>query len=294
MELPSVLVLGCGYVGSELANLLSESGHQVTGATFSESSAQKIRELSSFPAFNFDVSDQSAVSSFAEQAFQSSGPDVIIHCASSGRAGADGYQRVYLEGTRNLASIFPSSHIIFTSSTSVYPQIDGSEVTELSSTEPDRPTARILIESEQIALEAGGAVARLSGIYGPGRWYLVRAFSEGKSRIEVNENAPDGRYINSIHRDDAASALAFLAKGKHKGIFNVSDDQPISQRDTYRFLSEKLNRPMPEEGTPDLNRKRAWTHKQVINRKLRELGWTPSHPSIIKTFEEDPSITDAL
>ena len=59
--------------------------------------------------------------------------------------------------------------LLFTSSTSVYSQRDGSWVTEESETKPARETGRILLETEKLVLERGGMVARLAGIYGPGR-----------------------------------------------------------------------------------------------------------------------------
>ena len=106
------------------------------------------------------------------------------------------------------------------------------------------------------------------------------------------------RWINQIHRDDAASALAFLLeKPGSKGIFNVADDSPLWQEDCYAELSRRFNLPMPPLGAPDPGRSRGWTNKRVSNAKLRALGWAPRYPSYFDALDGDPelvpSITDA-
>ena len=126
----------------------------------------------------------------------------------------------------------------------------------------------------QFVLAAGGTVARLGGIYGPERWALREKFLEGRAVIEG-----DGRrFINAIHRADAASALSFLLQ-QSPGIYNVVDDSPTPQREAYAVLAQHFHRPLPPNAPPDLERKRGWTHKAVSNAKLHALGWTPLYPS---------------
>jgi nucleoside-diphosphate-sugar epimerase len=115
---------------------------------------------------------------------------------------------------------------------------------------------------------------------------LLRKFFSGEARIEE-----DGRrWINQIHRDDAASALAFLAGCRTPGVFNVGDNEPVSQRDLYVGLSQRFLRPVPPEGEIDRNRKRGWTHKRVSNAKLRALGWSPAYGSFFEALERDPQL----
>jgi nucleoside-diphosphate-sugar epimerase len=162
------------------------------------------------------------------------------------------------------------SKIIFISSTSVYGQSDGSWVTEQSPTLPDRETGRILLEAEALALATGGIVARLSGIYGPTRSEHLRKFLAGEAVLEEG----GGRWINQIHRDDAAEALVRLADPSlPSGIFNVTDDTPLTQRYLAEWMAESLQRPLPPDGPADLLRKRGWTSKRISNDKLRSLGW---------------------
>lgn len=203
------------------------------------------------------------------------GADALIHCASSGRGGAEAYRAVYLEGLLNCIAGVQPRRTLFVSSTSVYGQTDGSWVTEESETKPDRETSQILLEAERVALACGGYVARLSGLYGPGRSVIREKFLQGEATIEGGE----GRWINQIHRDDAAQAL-FHLYSRHiaTGIYNVTDDTPATQRELYQGMAEYFSRPLPPEGEPNHQRKRAWTNKRVSNAKLRATGWQPAFP----------------
>jgi nucleoside-diphosphate-sugar epimerase len=202
-------------------------------------------------------------------------PDFIVHCAASGRGGAEAYRHVYVNGCRNLTETFPGVPLLFTSSTSVYAQTDGSVVTEESPAIPDRETGTLLLDAEKIVIAAGGIVARLSGIYGPGRSVILKKFLSGEAVIEE-----DGRrFLNQIHRDDAAKAIHHLASLGASGIFNASDSTPLSQLACYQALSAQFSLPLPPTGPRDLNRKRGWTHKQVSNAKLRATAWQPRFPS---------------
>jgi nucleoside-diphosphate-sugar epimerase len=212
--------------------------------------------------------------------------DTIVHCASSGRGGPEEYRQVYLEGIRALYFLLEPRQLIFTSSTSVYAQNDGSWVDEDSPAEPQRETGRILVEAEKFVLARGGAVARLAGIYGPRRSVLLQKFLTGEAVIE------DGgaRFINQVHRDDAASAFFRLAATRAQGVFNVADSTPASQRETYAWLAEHFGRALPPEGTADVDRKRGVTNKRVSNAKLLSLGWTPRYASFRAAVESDPEL----
>lgn len=259
-----LILIGHGYLGQAVARVFREGGWEVTPVSLSGGDG----------SLSCDVGDPAAVKSLP-------GPDFIVHCAASGRGGAEAYQHVYVNGCRNLTARFPGVPLLFTSSTSVYAQTDGSLVTEESPAIPDRETGRLLLDAERITVGAGGIVARLSGIYGPGRSVILKKFLSGEAVIEE-----DGRrFLNQIHRDDAARAIFHLATTRATGVFNVSDSTPLSQLACYQALSEIFSRPLPPSGPRDLNRKRGWTHKQVSNAKLRATGWQPEFPSFLAAAE---------
>lgn len=270
-----ILIAGCGYVGAATADLFHAAGWEVEGWTHSLESAAKLAEKP-FPIRAVDISDASAVQS-ASSAF-----DAVIDCASSGGGGAESYRRVYLEGARHLLALLRPAVVIYTSSTSVYAQSDGAWVDEESPAEPAHETGKILRETEELVRRKGGIVARLAGIYGPGRSALLRKFLSGEARIEgAGEN-----YLNQVHRDDIAAALHFLVtQAPDSQIVNVVDDEPTTQREAYQWLAAKLDRPLPMVARVTGARKRGASNKRVSNRKLRNLGWEPSFPNFQSGME---------
>lgn len=275
--MPHAVVAGAGYVGGVAARLLREAGWDVTAIVRSPESRS---ELTGVEALAFDVSDAPAVQSHSATLATA---DALIYCVSSGRGGADAYRAAYVEGLQNLLAIAPQARVIFTSSTSVYAQTDGSEVDETSAAEPDRETGQILRQAEKMALARGGCVARLAGIYGPGRSVYLQKFLEGRAVIEGDGS----RWINQIHRDDAARALVQLATTPSaQGLYNVADDHPDTLLGVYTLLSQHFARPLPPHGSIDLHRKRGWTSKRVRNPRLHALGWTPHFPAYADALRE--------
>jgi nucleoside-diphosphate-sugar epimerase len=270
-HLRSALVIGCGYLGAELLKELTQTGWKATGITLSESSAVVLRNQG-LPVIAADL----RTSDF--RLLTESKPSVMIHCASSGRGGPEAYRDVFLAATRRLIGEAEFEHLIFTSSTSVYAQTDGSLVTETDRSEPQQPTGRILRETEELVLACRGTVLRLGGIYGPGRCVPLQKLLSGEAVIEGNGE----RILNSIHRADAVSAFCLAARIRCSGIFNVVDDLPVSQLEWFQWLCAELRRPVPPFVPRDLNRKRGWTSKKVSNAKLRSLSWVPQYP----TFRE--------
>ncbi len=282
--MPRVLIAGCGYVGQAAADLFHAAGWAVEGWARSAESAARLSGKP-YPIRQIDISQRAKIAECAGTF------DAVIHCASSSGGDAEVYRQVYLGGVRNLLEIFPGLKLLFTSSTSVYAQRHGSWVTEESETKPTRETSCILLETETVVLASGGIVARLAGIYGPGRSAILHKFLAGTAIID----AENDRFVNQVHRDDIASALFVLLNQERGGqIYNVVDDQPILQSECYRWLAHRLNRPLPPAGKSTQPRKRGDSNKRVSNAKLRRLGWTPQYPTFADAMERSilPSFAD--
>jgi nucleoside-diphosphate-sugar epimerase len=256
-----LLLIGHGYLGQAVAERFRQDAWRVIPVSLSGGE----------DSLACDVSDPSAVATLPQA-------DAILHCAASGRGGAEAYRKVFVEGCQNLIQHFPETPLLFTSSTSVHAQTDGSLVTESSPTLPDRETGRLLLQAENLVLAAGGTVARLAGLYGPGRSVILRRFLHDEATLEEDGS----RYLNQIHRDDAAEALHLLLAGPqapHPGVFLVADDDPMTQIDCYRWLAAHFHKTLPPSAPRDPNRKRGWSHKRISNQKLRALGWQARYPS---------------
>jgi len=270
--MPRVVIAGCGYVGQIAADLFHRAGWDVEGWTAAQSSADQLAHKP-YPVRACDITDRAALPR------KHGSPDVLIQCVSSHGGAEEDYRRVYLAGAENLVRAFPGTRLIFISSTSVYAQRAGEWVTEERPAEPTRATARILRETEKLVLEAGGIVARVGGIYGPSRSFLLQSFLDAKAVVDIANE----RFINQVHRDDIAAALFLLADRSSLGgqIFNVVDDRPMLVHDCYAWLASHFNRPFPPLGVRSATGKRGNSHKRVSNAKLRALDWQLRFP----TFE---------
>lgn len=282
-----VLIFGCGYVGLPLGAELARQGCHVVGVSRTLTAAREM-EMAGVRPFAADITRPHDLARLP-------GPfDWVVNCVASGGGGLPEYQEVYLQGTRNLVEWLkpsPPARFVYTSSTGVYAQNDGSEVTEMSVAEASTPTGRVLVETENLLLTAArengfpAVILRAAGIYGPGRGYWFRQFLAGEAVIEED----GGRFLNMIHRDDLVRAIiAALQRGRPGEIYNAVDDQPVSQIEVFRWLADRLGKPMPPSAPANLvaRGKRGVTNKRVSNRKLRsELACHLDYPTYREGFE---------
>jgi nucleoside-diphosphate-sugar epimerase len=276
-----VLVVGCGYVGKPLAETLAAAGHEVLGVS------RAAIDLASAKHQACDITHHEDVARLPAQF------DWVVNTVSSTRGDVDAYRAVYFEGTKHLLEHLQFGKYIFTSSTSVYAQNDGSVVTETSAAHPDSPTSRVLRETEERVLSTPlSMVLRVAGIYGSGRGHLFQQFLRGEARI----HGEGGRFLNMIHRDDVVSAvIKALESGRANEIYNVADDEPVTERDFLQWLAKNLGRELPPSvAEGELNsRKRGVTNKRVSNAKLRsELDLTLKYPTYREGYQAE--IDDVL
>lgn len=262
------MVVGCGFLGEAAADFFYRDGWEVTGVVATAESAVRLSSKP-YPVEAIDLVSGGPVRVGV------GGLDVMVYCVSSPRgAGVEGYRCVYRDGLERAMELWTPERVIYTGSTSVYGQRGGEWVDESAPAVPAAPTGDVLLEAEQLVLGQGGTVLRLAGLYGPGRSILLRRYLSGEARIGNG----GVRWINQIHRDDAARAIVHSAANKLPGVFNVCDSHPATQRDIYGWIAEALGGPLPPEGE-DLPRKRGNSDKRVSNRKILRTGWQPKYPS---------------
>jgi len=278
-----VLIIGCGYVGVALGRELVSRGHEVHGLR--RTASEELPEAG-IKLVVGDVSEPGGLRGGTDYEW-------VVNCVSSSGGGVEGYHKTYVEGTKNILEHFRMKSpvkFVYTSSTGVYGQTDGSEVDERSPTEPEAETAKELVAAERLLLDASEEgrfptiVLRVAGIYGPGRGYWLKQFLRGEARVEgLGE-----RWINMVHRDDVAGTIiAALERGKAAEVYNVVDDEPVTQLAMFKWLAKRFEREMPQgaEVTASGERKRGATNKRVSNRKLkRELGYAFRFPTFREGF----------
>ena len=167
--------------------------------------------------------------------------------------------------------------MLFVSSSSVYEQKDGEWVDETSVAEAQAYSGRMMLEAEQVALGSGipATVVRLTGIYGPGREWLLTQVRRGY-RVAIEPPL----YGNRIHADDAAGLLAFLLKADRSGTalddcYIGVDDAPAPLAEVVDWLRDYLG---VTEWADDASVRRTGS-KRCSNARARALGWVPRYPS---------------
>lgn len=291
-----VLIVGCGYVGLPLGAELVRLGHEVFGLRRSAVAEHELKKAGIKPL----IADITKTAQLVELP---ASYDWVVNCVSSTHGGVEEYRRVYLQGTRNLIKWLspaftdasarqasPLRKFVYTSSTGVYGQTDGSTVNETSSTEPVAETAGVLVEAEKILLgtfqqrQFPGVILRVAGIYGPDRCHWLKLYLKNEAKID----GKGGRVLNMIHRDDVVGAIiAALKNGRAGEIYNAVDDEPVKQRSFFEWLAETLGKSLPPRVAEDLNEmgKRGVTSKRVSNRKLKmELGYRFIYPDFRKGY----------
>ncbi|NWB91102.1 NAD-dependent epimerase/dehydratase family protein [Pseudomonas agarici] len=272
MSAPSVLIAGCGDVGGRLATQLLVRGWQVYGLR---------RSILRLPEGVLGV----AGDLFAEQrpADWPSGPlDYLVYCAAATDHDEAGYRAAYVEGLRHVLNWLKQSQqqprrLLFVSSSSVYVQRQGEWVDETSPTEAEGYSGRLMLEAEQLALDSDfpASRVRLTGIYGPGREWLLTQVRRG---YQVAVEPP--LYSNRIHVDDAAGLLAFLLEADRAGkaledCYIGVDDTPAPLAEVVGWLREYLG----VTGWDTESSVRRTGSKRCSNARARALGWVPGYAS---------------
>ncbi|WP_236187574.1 SDR family oxidoreductase [Pseudomonas pharyngis] len=272
MSAPSVLIAGCGDVGSRLATQLLAAGFQVYGLR---------RDISRLPdgvigvagdLFNEDCPETWPVGAI----------DYLVYSAAATDHDEAGYRAAYVQGLQHVLGWLNDygqepERLLFVSSSSVYGQQNGEWVDEKSETVGAGYSGRVMLEAEQVALNSGipASIVRLTGIYGPGREWLLTQVRRGY-RVAVDPPL----YGNRIHADDAAGLMAFLLEAARKGgalddIYIGVDDAPAPLAEVVAWLREYLG---VTEWSEDESVRRTGS-KRCSNARAKALGWVPKYPS---------------
>ncbi|EQM69825.1 NAD-dependent epimerase/dehydratase family protein [Pseudomonas solani] len=269
---PSLLIAGCGDVGSRLALRMLEAGWPVHGLR---------RNASALPAGVLPVAGDLEVPE-RPAAWPEGQLDYLVYCAAATQHDEAGYRSAYVEGLRHVLAWLEQSgqrprRLFFVSSSGVYAQKDGEWVDETSPAEAEGYSGRIMLDAERLARESGipATVVRLTGIYGPGREWLLKQVRMG---YRVVSEPP--LFANRIHAEDAAGLLAFLLQADARGVelaedYLGVDDAPAPLHEVVGWLRETLGvTEWAEESTV-----RRSGSKRCSNARARAIGWEPLYPS---------------
>ncbi len=281
----SLVVFGAGYVGAALARAAAARGARVWALT---RNADKAAALTA-DGISTVVADLAASDWHGRMPVET---DFVVNCVSSGGGGVEGYRRSYVDGLRSIlawgAAARRRGTLVYTGSTSVYPQDGGMRVGEDAPTGAGEGTAAILLEAEGLARTWPGRsfVLRLAGIYGPGRHHLLDALRAGAGEVA----GVGGYRLNLVHRDDIVAAILSVLAAPSEvagGVFNVADDGAAPKGEVAAWLAARLGRPAPTfTGLPAGGRRRVTPDRVIANDRLKAvLGWRPRYPTYREGYE---------
>jgi nucleoside-diphosphate-sugar epimerase len=242
-----IVIVGCGYVGMALASFWQ--GADLTVTTTSPSRIEELTPLGKVVLL--DSSDLGMLNKLLLDA------DRVVVCV----APKNGDYSVYSQTAANICKAIPrSTHLIYTSSSSVYGDCGGEWVDESS---PLKGNAH-LIEAEKLySTLPNSTILRLSGIYGPRRG--LESFAKRIAGTKQSDS-----YTNWVCLEDIVNGINFAFKKKLMGIYNLCSDAHPKRSDVFNQMIASLNLQsvLWKEGQTRFGSKR------VSNKKIKQEGFT--------------------
>ncbi len=272
-----ILVAGCGWLGTAVAARLMGRGDRVTGIRSDPGRAEGLRALGIEPL---------ALDLAAPDAALPDGVEAILALQAAQRGSEAAYRRAYLLANATLlrAARRPGlKALVYSGSTGIFAQRDGSEVDETSPPAPAPGTSQVLAEAERMLLGAAAEglpvrIVRLSGLYGPARTGVIERVRSGSLALGPG----DGAWMNFCHRDDAVEAIiAALDRGRDGAVYHATDALPLRRREVVRHVAGRLGIPPPSSAAPA-----AGPDRRVSGLRTRaELGLELRWPSLREGLE---------
>ena len=197
----SVAIVGLGWLGLPLALHLKELGWCVKGSKQSSDDAQKLHQLG-IETYPFSLSDE--MKRLPDHIRPLFNVDALIITLSPSSFSSQQYCE-YLAFLANQAKKQGVQYVLFTSSTSVFPDISG-QFDESAQRSAETETGKTLIQAEQCLFQSGIShcdILRLAGLIGKQR-HPVK-FLVGKHNLKQGYSP-----VNLVHLEDCIQAITAL------------------------------------------------------------------------------------
>jgi len=268
----NIAIIGCGYIGADVASNWSKKGFHVTATTRHPERLEELSHVAQKGLILKGNDEDELIPLIANN-------DLLLITIAADSP--EHYESAYL----NTAQIFRHlalemdlpRHLIYTSSTSIYGDHHGLWVDEASELHGKGDQAKILMEAEKtyLSLQELGwhvCVLRFAEIYGPER--------ELSKRVEqmVGHTIPGTgeQYTNMIHRSDCTASIDYARRHHLEGIFNTADDEHPTRKQLYDLVSHKFKLPKVK-WDPSLTGLHSG-NKRVSNHKIKSEGFVFRHP----------------
>lgn len=230
---------GLGFSARLVARQLQADGWEIAGTT---RSADKAEQLKSDGIEPFIFGDDQPIADITAAL------DGVTHVLASAPPGGQGDPVLYHHGG-DLAGLPAGTWIGYLSTTGVYGDRDGAEVTEDDDLLPSGKRGRRRVAAEKAWFDLGRRHGlcvqsfRLAGIYGPGR-NAIETVRSGRARRIVKP----GQVFSRIHVEDIAqTVLASIKRPDCGAAYNVCDDDAAPPQDVIAHACGLLGVDLPPE-----------------------------------------------
>lgn len=223
-----VVIIGCGWLGMQVAEVMCKSGFEVWGSTSNAERQQKLKAIGATP---FQLADLNGNEPQAKQIIV--GVQAVFIALPPSAFGVENYAKEVERITQCFEDL---QQLIFCSSTSVYSE-NAVEVNEATPVQPETANAVAIVAAEQIILSAhvtSAYILRLGGLYGIGR--NPAKYLQGREGVAAPlkpVNLIDGATIAQV-------VLQLIATEIDGGIYNVVNPQHPTRAAYYTAICNQL------------------------------------------------------
>lgn len=227
-----ILVIGAGWLGTQLATRLKSDGHELWLSSRSAAKSSVVAEQ--FGHFVLDLAQSIRPTPELESLFK----DALVICTvPASRSDGEGYLRAVAQ-LASLMKLLGASACIHLSSTGIYEGLQG-DVDEQAQLHLADPRIELLAVGEQLLKVAiPCCTLRLAGLIGPDR-HPAR-FLSGKPAGDPQSA------VNMVHSSDICAAVSAIVQQQlWPELFNLASPAYCSKAEFYLTACELASLPAP-------------------------------------------------
>lgn len=236
-----IAILGCGWLGLELGKRLREQNHEVRGSVTRMERMSELRDAGVVPYSIklYEKGIQGDISSFL------SGVNLLVLDIPPGLR-----KNPEINFVKKIENLIPYiekariNRVIFTSSTSVYEDLEDFPVYQENSNTSNSNNTAVQIHNVELLLlnneNFKASVLRFGGLFGPER-HPVK-YLAGRQNIK-NPDAP----VNLVHQEDCIAAIfELMKKDSDNSVWNLVYPEHPSKKEYYSRIAGEKGMVKPE------------------------------------------------
>lgn len=220
----TVSLIGCGWLGLPLAERLLGDGYVVKGSTTS-TEKRAVLQRKGVDAYQLQLDPEPT----GDLTALLQADVIVVNIPPKAGKMGDDFHPQQVQLLTDAIRKSPATHVIYVSSTSVYPEWSRT-VVEADVTTPEQSAAPALVRAEQfvqaVAPERNWTILRCGGLMGydriPGKYVAGRTVDSGAVPV------------NYLYRDDAVEILRRLIQQTVSGVFNAVAPEHPTRAAIYR------------------------------------------------------------